>query len=121
MVPATMTALPEAADLGGEVTSQDMLQIDSGDNTPQPEENDKPDTSTVEKSDWQAPPRKPLDLGFKATRDYQVHEIIRLFGSAGDLTDAQDDEMRMDTSQLKADVSAYRIIYCVEADHIATF
>lgn len=46
----------------------------------------------------------PLDLGIRATRDYEVNEYIRLFGSAADITDEQDDEMRMDTSQLKADV-----------------
>jgi hypothetical protein len=41
----------------------------------------------------------------KATRDFKVHEYVKLYGSAADLTDDQDDEMRMDTSQLKADVS----------------
>lgn len=47
----------------------------------------------------------PLDLGVKATRDFEVNEFIKLYGSAADLTDEQDDEMRMETSQLKADVS----------------
>ena len=55
---------------------------------------------------WEKPaPAKPLDLGVKATRDFKVHEYVKLYGSAADLTDDQDDEMRMDTSQLKADVS----------------
>lgn len=52
------------------------------------------------------PSLPPLDLGIKATRDYDVHEFIRLYGSAADITDELDEEMRMDTSQLKADVSA---------------
>jgi hypothetical protein len=47
----------------------------------------------------------PLDLGVKANRDFEVNEYIKLYGSAADLTDEQDDEMRMETSQLKADVS----------------
>lgn len=46
-----------------------------------------------------------LDLGVKANRDFEVNEFIKLYGSAADLTDEQDDEMRMETSQLKADVS----------------
>lgn len=49
--------------------------------------------------------KPPLDLGVRATRDYEVNEFIRLYGSALDLTDEEDEEMRMDQSQLKADVS----------------
>jgi hypothetical protein len=54
-------------------------------------------------------PKKPnppvLDLGIRAIRAYEVGEHIRLYGSAVDITDEQDDEMRMDPSELKADVS----------------
>lgn len=62
-------------------------------------------------------PKKPnppvLDLGVRALRAYEVGEHIRLFGSAVDITDEQDDEMRMDPSELKADVSSLvRITIC---------
>ena len=61
--------------------------------------------SETDSVSWEKPaPAKPLDLGVKATRDFKVHEYVKLYGSAADLTDDQDDEMRMDTSQLKADV-----------------
>lgn len=62
--------------------------------------------SETDSVSWEKPaPAKPLDLGVKATRDFKVHEYVKLYGSAADLTDDQDDEMRMDTSQLKADFS----------------
>lgn len=53
-------------------------------------------------------PLRPLDLGVRAERDFEVNEFVRLFGSAADITDEQDEEMQMDTAQLKADVSATR-------------
>lgn len=49
-------------------------------------------------------PLPPLDLGVRALREYEVGEYIDLYGSAVDITDEQDEEMRMDTSELKADV-----------------
>lgn len=68
-----------------------------------------PVASGSQTSEAPAEPRKPnppvLDLGVRAIREYGVGEHIRLFGSAVDITDEQDDEMRMDPSELKADVS----------------
>lgn len=68
-----------------------------------------PVASGSQTSEAPAEPKKPnppvLDLGVRALREYEVGEHIRLFGSAVDITDEQDDEMRMDPSELKADVS----------------
>lgn len=59
-------------------------------------------TSTPTKKE--SPFGPPLDLGVKSLRAYQVHEHLRLFGSAADITSEEDEELRMDQAQLKADV-----------------
>lgn len=60
------------------------------------------ESSTSQKSEYDGP---PLDLGVKARKAFQVHEHLRLFGSAADISEEIDEEMRMDEAQLKADVS----------------
>lgn len=57
-------------------------------------------TSTPRKKEF----GPPLDLGVKSLKAYKVHEHLRLFGSAADITSEEDHEMQMDRAQLKADV-----------------
>lgn len=59
-----------------------------------------PGTSTPKKKEF----GPPLDLGVKSLKAYKVHEHLRLFGSAADITSEEDHEMQMDQAQLKADV-----------------
>lgn len=50
----------------------------------------------------------PLDLGVRSLKAYQVHEHLRLYGSAADITSEEDEEMQTDEAQLRADVSSLR-------------